>query len=406
MVDRLARRDVLAAGAGTLGSTFVGGVRSDPPPVTVATRNCYLGANLFRLLAAAATTEGETVRDAISALVTVVDRSRVERRLDAIAAELARTEPDLIGVQEASMIRTGPRSNATAPTATDVRYDFRESLLDALDARDLPYRVVTTTETTDIQLPASVDGERRDVRLTDRDLILARESVTTANPVTNRFDAAFSLTRDGRTVTVERAYGAVDATVGDRRLTFGNTHLESASSEVRADQAAELRAALEDRPNPVVLVGDLNSGPGGSTSVYAHLTETFEDVASDAGPTCCHEADLRNSNPSLDERIDHVLVRGDLQATDVTRVGADPAELITVDGERIWPSDHAGVVATLAPVSDAGTPTTAPATPTSGPPATSPTTGADSSTGAPGFSAAAAVVSVVAAALAARRRGD
>lgn len=353
MVDRPTRRDVLAAGggalgAGTLGSAVVGGVRGDAPTVTVATRNCYLGADLFRLLAAS-TAAGETVREAITGLVATVDRSHVEARLDAIAAELARTEPDLVGVQEAPLVRTGPRSDETAPTATDVRYDFQETLLAALDARDLPYRVVATAESTDLQHPATVDGERRDVRLTDRDLILARDAVRTADPVTETFDAAFSPARDGRTVTIERAYGAVDATVGDHRLTFCNTHLESVVPATRADQAAELRAALADSRDPVVLVGDMNSGPGASTAGYSRLTGSFEDVASDAGATCCHAADLRNPEPSLDARIDHVLVRGRLEATDVARVGADPAERVAVDGERLWPADHAGVVATLAP---------------------------------------------------------
>ncbi|WP_313694850.1 endonuclease/exonuclease/phosphatase family protein [Halorarum halobium] len=425
MADRT-RRDVLAAGVGALGacalgSGAVGTVRADAPRVSVATRNCYLGADLFRLLAAATVGEG-SVRDAIGELVAAVDRSHVERRLDAVAAELGRTEPDLVGIQEAALLRTGPPSEGTTPTATDVRYDFRELLVSALDERDLPYRVVAAAETTDVQLPGRVDGERRDVRLTDRDLILAREGVTTTEPVTDTFDAAFSVTQNERTLTVERAYGIVDATVGDGRLTFCNTHLEAASAETRAEQAAELRAALGDVRDPVVLVGDLNDGPGGSDGAYARLTETFTDVAGGSGPTCCHAADLRNPEPSLGSRIDHVLVRGELRATGVTRVGVDPAERIAVDGDRLWPADHAGVVATLAPGTQAASATTEPATATTSAPATTTpmdaATGAttaetdatgtdpdaDSATTAPGFGAATALGSLVAAALAARSR--
>jgi hypothetical protein len=118
---------------------------------------------------------------------------------------------------------------------------------------------------------------------------------------------------------------------------------------------------------------------------------------------------------SLTARIDHVLVRGVIGATDVTRVGADPANRIDVDGDRLWPSDHAGVVATLSP--DAA-PT---ATPSSTPTGTAAPTGTetptrtpteavsvsvddDTTVTVPGFGVAAGVASVIAAALAARRR--
>ncbi|MFB6102117.1 MAG: endonuclease/exonuclease/phosphatase family protein [Haloplanus sp.] len=408
---QLTRRDVLVGlGAAGVGTTL--GVRDAraADPITVATRNCYLGADLFRLLAAASTEE-RTIREAVSALIDAVDRSHPGRRLDAIAGELARTEPDLVGVQEAALIRTGAPSDGTTPTATDVRYDFRERLLSALDSRDRSYRVVAATTTVDVQFPATVDGEPRALRLTDRDLLLARDTVATADPVTDTFDASLSVTRGGRTLTVERGYGVADATVGDRRLTFCNTHLESVAAATRTAQAAELRSVLADRRERVVLVGDCNSGPGASTAAYDRLTERFTDVASDAGNTCCHAADLRNAKPSLDARVDHVLVRGDLRATEVTRVGTDPNERIAVAGDRLWPSDHAGVVATVTTSEEtaAATPTLTPArTPTPSPTATATATPTTTETGgaAPGFGAVPAAASLVAAALAARRHDD
>jgi len=435
MSDGITRRDVLAGGAGIgtsvglgLGTPVVGDARAQEPttPVTVATRNCYLGANLFRLLVAA--TEGsEAVQAAVSDLLRSVDRSHVPARLDAIAAEIGRTEPDLVGLQEAALIRTGEPTNGTTPTATTVRYDFRETLLSALDERDLPYRVVAAVETTDFQLPATVDGERRAVRLTDRDLLLAHEDVATGEVTTGRFDAAVDLSDGGRTIAVERGYEIADATVGDTRLTVCNTHLESVSAETRLQQAAELEGLLAERPDPVVLVGDFNSGPGGSLGAYDRLLETFRDAAEGVGHTCCHNAGLRNDEVSLTARIDHVLVRGGLGATDTTRVGADPADRISTDGDRLWPSDHAGVVTTLAPgqeqtatgtetatpsPTETATPAPAPSpTPTSAPTASSSSpsirVGSDTTVEVPGFGTTTAVASVLAAALAARRRaGD
>jgi endonuclease/exonuclease/phosphatase family metal-dependent hydrolase len=410
------RREALGVGAGVLGvgAAGTGRVRArSSGAVTVATRNCYLGANLFRLLGAAI--EGsEAVRTAVSDLVRAVDRSYVPARLDAIAGELGRTEPDVVGLQEVALIRTGEPTGETAPTATDVRYDFRETLLSALADRSLPYRVVADVATTDLQLPATVDGERRAVRLTDRHLLLAHEDATTENVTTGRFDAAASLSDGDRTVAVERGYAVARAAVGGTRLTVCNTHLESASAGIRLAQAQELEALLADRPDPVALVGDLNSGPGGSRGAYDALVGPFRDAAGGVGYTCCHAAGLRNDEVSLTARIDHVLVRGGLGATDATRVGADPSDRIGVTGtdERLWPSDHAGVVATLAPGA-APTATRSP-TPTGTPAATrtaTPTPAGtvtvrvddDTSVRIPGFGVGAGVASVVAAALAARR---
>jgi endonuclease/exonuclease/phosphatase family metal-dependent hydrolase len=418
MSDGFTRRDALAAGAGALGVGVAGtgrGRAQPADPVTVATRNCYLGGNLFRLLTAAV--EGsEAVRTAVSDLVRTVDRSHVAERMDAVAAELERTDPDVVGLQEVALIRTGEPTAGTTPTATDVRYDFRAELTAALSERDLPYRVVAAVETTDFQLPATVDGERRAVRLTDRTLLLARESVTTENVTTGRFDAAVPLSDGERSITVERGHLVADATVGGTRLTVCNTHLESASAGTRLEQAAELEALLADREAPIALVGDLNSGPRRSPGAYDRLTGPFRDAADGVGNTCCHAAGLRNDEVSLTARIDHVLVRGDLGVTDVTRVGADPANRIAVDGDRLWPSDHAGVVATLAPdAAPTATPSPTPnrtASPTPAPTETSTRTPSeavsvrvddDTSVTVPGFGVGVGVTAVVSAALAARR---
>jgi endonuclease/exonuclease/phosphatase family metal-dependent hydrolase len=399
MDDSVSRRHVLAGVAGTaaLGTGVVGHAGARGASVTVATRNCYLGANLFRLLAAAA--EGPAaIRETAGDLLATVDTSHVAARLDAVAAELVRTEPALVGVQEAALIRTGPADGE----ATDVRYDFRETLLDRLAARDRPYRVVEATAGADLQVPATVDGETRTVRLTDRDLLLAHESVPTESATAATFDASLSLSRDDRSISVERGYAVCEATVGGDSLTFCTTHLESASAETRASQATELRDLLADRPDPAVLVGDLNSGPGASTAAYDRLTAPFDDAADGVGDTCCHAADLRNPDPSLDSRVDHVLVRGDLRAGDVTRIGAARSARIAAEGDRLWPSDHAGVVATLRPGTTTATPTptrTATATESSATP--TPTAGA-----APGFGVAAAAAAALGLGLAARGDDD
>jgi hypothetical protein len=65
--------------------------------------------------------------------------------------------------------------------------------------------------------------------------------------------------------------------------------------------------------------------------------------------------------------VDHVLYRGDLSPTAVETVGTDAESWVQaeVDGESVtlWPSDHAGVVATLAVSTATPTPTPTASTP-------------------------------------------
>jgi exonuclease III len=65
----------------------------------------------------------------------------------------------------------------------------------------------------------------------------------------------------------------------------------------------------------------------------------------DPGFTCCNEADLLNPVPTLVQRIDHVLMH-DGTAYRSKVIGTDPANRTP---EGLWPSDHAGVTAALAP---------------------------------------------------------
>jgi hypothetical protein len=88
---------------------------------------------------------------------------------------------------------------------------------------------------------------------------------------------------------------------------------------------------------------------GSTTKSYAMLTKKMSDSYAlvhpgDASPTCCNDGDLKNPIFAGGERIDLVLQRGAVRAQSAQIVGIDPA-LKTPSG--LWPSDHAGVVATL-----------------------------------------------------------
>jgi len=87
-----------------------------------------------------------------------------------------------------------------------------------------------------------------------------------------------------------------------------------------------------------------NSG----TPSYAIIADKLEDAHDHAGGgvpgvTCC--SDLRSPTFNARTRIDVVFFRGAVRAETLEIVGTDQAKR-TPSG--LWPSDHAGVVATLA----------------------------------------------------------
>jgi endonuclease/exonuclease/phosphatase family metal-dependent hydrolase len=99
------------------------------------------------------------------------------------------------------------------------------------------------------------------------------------------------------------------------------------------------------------MLGDFNSLPDGPT--YAALRAAgFDDAWTRANPgaadgfTCCYRELLDDPADALRARIDLILTRGNLVATEAFLVGHAPTDVRS----GLWPSDHAGVVATLGPV--------------------------------------------------------
>jgi endonuclease/exonuclease/phosphatase family metal-dependent hydrolase len=419
----------MASDVGPVEETDAATGSATDPSLTVTTRNLYVGVDLSRLFGAGTLAE---VRRVAGELLAELRSHPFAARMGAVADEVAATRPDVIGLQEAALVRSqqpGDFADAPYPNATDVVVDLLDLLSSALESRRLSYEVAAATVTTDLEVPADVDGDRIDVRLTDRTAILVREGVETGGTRTGTFDAAHTFPVSSAGVLVRRGYCLAAVTAGDAAPVVATAHLESTDAEVRRRQAAELRKLLPtDRP--VLLAGDFNSGPGGRTDAYDSLTETFADAhaalrPAEEGPTCCQSPDLRNERSLLSRRVDAVLSRGARPAA-VERVGADPEERVPaeVDGEtvRVWPSDHAGVVATLAvpTATRSSTPTaTSTGTTTSGGTATptrqrSPTatTGRspDGDTGTnvslPGFGPLGTVGALVGAALVRRRHAE
>jgi hypothetical protein len=106
---------------------------------TVMTRNLYLGTELQPLFAAPSL---PALFGAVANGYAQVQASRPAERIDAVAAEIAAAEPDLVALQEATLFRTDVPSDGPATPGETVTYDFLRLLLDALASRGASYELV------------------------------------------------------------------------------------------------------------------------------------------------------------------------------------------------------------------------------------------------------------------------
>lgn len=271
-------------------------------PVKVMTRNLYLGANLLPVVTAP-TADDVPVR--VGELWQSQMDNDIRARLQLVADEIVAANPDLVGLQEVeTFYRQQPSDFSFADPkkdATDVAVDFLAELLADLAARGAHYRDVAITHNVDVELPAGPADARFDVRMADRDVILAREGVDVgAATVTNyKSMLTFPIPITGTPsapVTLLRGLARVPVTVNGARFTFANTHLEiggdpTASSQVgtilknlQEAQAGDLLREMSGVSGPVVLVGDFNSPADRSgTASYGAIAARFDDAGGRRG---------------------------------------------------------------------------------------------------------------------------
>jgi endonuclease/exonuclease/phosphatase family metal-dependent hydrolase len=327
--------------------------------VKVMLRNLYLGANDAEAIAATSFSEflNET-----GEILNTVDATNFPERSKALAAEIRKKKPDLVGLNEAALWRVEPADGQfIPPEATAVRYDFLQILLDRLNEGKRRYRVVAVQEEFDFEVPADTvetgdDEAEVDGRLTHRDVILARRNagVKTSKARSGNFDNLLQLNVQGLPVEVARGWNQVNATVrGSKRFRFVNTHLEVRQPEeevpsLPAKQAGELIAPGGPASGklPVVLVGDLNSSlpnptvPERDVQAYQLLLDAgFRNR--DAGkPT--HGANELLTTAAFEERIDHVMTDTPKK---IKKIKASRTGLSRVNG--LYPSDHVGLFSAL-----------------------------------------------------------
>jgi endonuclease/exonuclease/phosphatase (EEP) superfamily protein YafD len=335
------------------------------PKVKVMTRNLYLGANLLPALGSSSSAE---LVEKAGDVWRAVQETNFPARAKVLADEVAKNKPELIGLQEAALWRreAGPpdfdESGGAPPDATEVVYDFLDSLKHEIDRRGIHYRVASKQQEADFETPLdfthdSTFNPTYDGRLTIFDVVLARRGLNTKNPQHENFAQGAPVdlpphqgcppTCGPEDITIKRGWASIDVVKKHRKFRFVDTHLEQFSAAVRNIQASELNSPTGplNFGKPVILVGDLNSDPAGaSPDAYNTFTGNgFKDRGAGVN-TCCHDDLLLDDSNLFEERIDHILTKPGLQKLNAVLTGDDPA-LQTPFG--LWPSDHGGVVSKL-----------------------------------------------------------
>jgi endonuclease/exonuclease/phosphatase family metal-dependent hydrolase len=361
----------------------------DAGSVTVMTRNIYLGADINRPVRAA-TEAAEAGGDQTAILVAlgrathetreIVDRTNFTVRSGLLADEIADTAPDLVGLQEVALWRSGPLNLAgiAAPSATDVDYDFLEMLLDDLEEEGVSYEAVNVGMRADVEAPAFAaypgDPTSRNVRMTMRDVILMRaDSGLAAVGGGNKiYDVNLAVEIAGVPMNFDRGYNFVDVeNAAGVDLRFVNTHLEAFSSDIALAQAVQMVTEAGATPRTTVIACDCNSDPLNdsvkSFDTVAHkapyeyiVSRGFEDMWLVRWPAqrgwTAGLSELVNDTKTwgFDHRIDMIFARTAAGETIRVRHGE-----VTGDkkGDRdkatgLWPSDHAGVVIKLEGLAD------------------------------------------------------
>lgn len=120
--------------------------------VSVMTQNVYQGTNFDEL--AAATTPLEFAQ-AVTTTYNNVLATQPAERAAAVATEIAREKPDLVGLQEVATLLTGNRP------ATAVQFDYLQLLQADLNALGQSYSVIARRPELDAEAPSTLGFDVR-----------------------------------------------------------------------------------------------------------------------------------------------------------------------------------------------------------------------------------------------------
>jgi hypothetical protein len=329
------------------------------------TVNLYVGGPIDKIMTLDPT-DPDYLTKLVSTVTTVyydVLASQPSLRLQGVADQIVARMPDIVSVEEASLLRNQSPSDLIvggSKPATTVVLDYLQLLTDALAARGAHYKVVATSQEIDVEMPMlnlqtyAID----DVRLTDREGILVRTDLppgqlSVANPQNGHFQNVIQIPGTG--ISVFRGWCSVDVFLRGQNFRYICAHLEEETMPLlQVAQAQELLGGPAASELPVVICGDFNTDPlhrDGSQAYDTMIAGGFKDAWAVANPanlvgglTWGHDPFLADLDNAFDRRIDFVFYRG---------AGFVPVEAEVVDlwldrtEPPLWGSDHAALAVSL-----------------------------------------------------------
>jgi endonuclease/exonuclease/phosphatase family metal-dependent hydrolase len=314
----------------------------------VMSRNMYVGAEMDAVVAALTNNDPSDDFGATINAYRTLRETDYYTRVQAVAAEIARYHPAIVGLQEVSQIDMEFANSEDTHMA--IHGDFMVELNEELAELELPYVVAAKVPNWAVEPFAGVKMAGYDVFLVDP------AQVTVGATITRTFQHNLGGVAPG--VQLLRGWTGVEASYAGQHYAFVTTQLESGAeyADLRTEQVSELLHAMANRAR-VVILGDFNDQPG--SAMYRKVLDkgfrdAWADIQPEPGYTCCLLPDLSNEGTrGLDRRTDFVFAKGlalpetGKLAGDITLTGVERRERIPGPAHPIWPSDHAGVVARL-----------------------------------------------------------
>ncbi|HET7840431.1 MAG TPA: hypothetical protein VFM21_02435 [Terriglobia bacterium] len=320
--------------------------------------NVYEGADLTTAIGA---TTFEQLAADVGQMLANLQGTNPPARAMAVASQIGKAQPTLVGLQEVTEWRTCPATQdfSSCTAAPTVLYDLLNLVKNALQSQGSSYNEVGRVTANDLVAPTVIGGVPTLVFYTQRSAILARADIDpselqVSNVQSSQFENYLPLTILGQDFSVHRAWIAADVKFHDTSFRFIDTHLESFHPGINYLQGQELLdGPVAGTTLPVVIAMDSNSPANLPSDPFAityanFLGNGFEDSWTEANPgaaglTCCQLGTLLNPTSLVTTRVDLILLRGDLRANAAALFGGNTADRTG----GVWPSDHVGVAARL-----------------------------------------------------------